>query len=299
MQGFSAENFQRGEAPPGTRTPCPDRKEHTVTTETFTPIVGKKYRLRIDPAAVIPDERMGADEFVGMKISQTSHHWVLFWPMCDGENSRYGWLPTAYLSDSEIESLGEGTDWRGWYVADDMATVLGEYETELDFSAETSEFSRLVAQNDQLKSDLAALGVQVSTLTDLVNSTVAERDAARQQRDRWCEQVREAEVKYDRMIERIQTEGEREAAEHGWCSTYDRIMERLGLEGREREWRVAVRLTWDTYITVTARSADDAENLAGDAELMRNWRPTSPFEGYSHSGVEDLEFEVREVEEND
>jgi hypothetical protein len=257
-------------------------------TETENVVVGKKYRVKVNPGTGFPSERSLDEEHVGVKASDTSTYWCLVWPAVDGDaySDNWGWNPAHYLSDSEVESVGLGTDWRGWYVHDSNVEVLGEYEEPI---APDIDPARRIAQLEAALERERTMSAELST----------ELTRARGQRDRWSEQTREAEVRYEQMIERIQTEGEREAREHGWCGAYDQIMERLGLQGREREWRVAVRLTWDTYVTVSARSADDAENYAEEMELLRNWRPPSPFESYTHDGVQDLEFEVREVEEVD
>jgi hypothetical protein len=64
------------------------------------------------------------------------------------------------------------------------------------------------------------------------------------------------------------------ATEEGFCAEYDRMCERIGIPGRERDWSVPVDVSMTFNVIVRGRSASDAaERIDSEvaAETMQSW----------------------------
>ena len=93
---------------------------------------------------------------------------------------------------------------------------------------------------------------------------------------------------------RLEAEWERAgeiATEENFCSEYDRMCERLGIPGREREWEVCMTVTLEpihVHTTVTARSMEAAqEAIEEDYDIIRD-DVQSAYE--SGGGIESVSF---------
>lgn len=122
---------------------------------------------------------------------------------------------------------------------------------------------------------------RVAELEAQLREVEAERD--RQVREANAARVRAIEA-LDSFKERVQTVGEQYADRHDWCSVYDEMMAELGLPGREREYTVTIRVSYDQEVTVTARSEDEAQESVGEAEERHRWEPSSPLVGIATTG---------------
>jgi len=82
------------------------------------------------------------------------------------------------------------------------------------------------------------------------------------------------------------------ADEHGWCNVIDKALEELGLERAPKEYRAKLTITLDVYGTLA--------NGRRDLPIERAIRDSIAFDDDHASGsVEDFEFEVDDVQEND
>ncbi len=83
--------------------------------------------------------------------------------------------------------------------------------------------------------------------------------------------LREAQSRVQRIVsehdewKRRATVTAHEYAErHDLCQEFDRCMEAIGLEGRERDYTVPVEVNLTVHVNVRAKSADEAEDAATD-----------------------------------
>jgi hypothetical protein len=90
---------------------------------------------------------------------------------------------------------------------------------------------------------------------------------------------------YETFRGRVVEVGEEYARRNNWCSEYDRAMQEIGLPGRERTYYVEVTVTHSFRLPVTATSADDAAEIAGDMS-WRDMRPT--FDDCALYSVDDV-----------
>lgn len=118
-----------------------------------------------------------------------------------------------------------------------------------------------------------ALRRQVETLT-------RERDEARTARDT-------AVTDLASFKETVQTVGLQYAEDNDLCGIFDKCMEELGLEGRERGYDIPVRVDTTITVSVTATSRSKAEDAVTD-ELVRQ------VLGYRYTG---LDWEVEDEED--
>ncbi|MGG1910418.1 hypothetical protein AB1285_26710 [Microbacterium sp. NRRL B-14842] len=76
----------------------------------------------------------------------------------------------------------------------------------------------------------------------------------------------------DDRLAAIWEKGEQIATDEGFCSEYDRLVEAIGGTPRERDFRVtlSVTLTQRVTVSVTARTSDEAEDLAIEAYTVED-----------------------------
>lgn len=113
----------------------------------------------------------------------------------------------------------------------------------------------------------AYAGEMARTQADLVAAEARAADLAltveRQQREIDRLQLPITDAADDRLAA-IWEKGEQIANDEGFCSEYDRLVEAIGGTPRERDFRVtlSVTLTQRVTVSVTARTSDEAEDLA-------------------------------------
>ncbi|WP_299091692.1 hypothetical protein [uncultured Microbacterium sp.] len=118
-------------------------------------------------------------------------------------------------------------------------------------------------------------GEMARTQADLVAAEARAADLAltveRQQReiDRLRLPITDAA---DDRLAAIWEKGEQIANDEGFCSEYDRLVEAIGGTPRERDFRVtlSVTLTQRVTVSVTARTSDEAEDLATEAYTVED-----------------------------
>lgn len=92
----------------------------------------------------------------------------------------------------------------------------------------------------------------------------------------------------DRVVE----VGNNYAETNDWCSTYDEIMEELGLPGRTRSFDVYVRVTASYLVTVDATNYEGAQDTVREQSVSGMWRAAQPFANMSTSPAHDVNFET-------
>lgn len=80
--------------------------------------------------------------------------------------------------------------------------------------------------------------------------------------------LRVVEQEFENFKETVQRVGLDYATRHGWCETYDRMLEEIGLPGRERTYSVEVRAAMAFTVNVEATSEDAARELVNEADLL-------------------------------
>lgn len=79
-----------------------------------------------------------------------------------------------------------------------------------------------------------------------------------------------------------------EANDRDWCEAYDRVIDELNadlvmpLPTRERDYEVQIRVTYETTVTVTARSKDEARERAEEFDVAPHhlYDPEIEFVGF-------------------
>lgn len=92
-----------------------------------------------------------------------------------------------------------------------------------------------------------------------LNDVIADRDLIIEQRDRAQATITDYS---DYRLQQMWEEAGRIADRAGHCSVYDDLVRELGGIPREREYYVTVPVNGYVYVTVTASSEDDAEEIA-------------------------------------
>jgi hypothetical protein len=64
--------------------------------------------------------------------------------------------------------------------------------------------------------------------------------------------------------QRVRARMIQEAEDRDWCEDFDRILDEFGLEPRTRNWRVTFEVTGTVEVTLLAKNAEHAEELAGN-----------------------------------
>jgi hypothetical protein len=87
-----------------------------------------------------------------------------------------------------------------------------------------------------------------------------------------------------------------EADARGWCSDYDKFVEKLNsrltvaLETREREYEVSATYILKVSTKITARDIDDANDQAGELDL-------SDYNCSIRGDYDDIEYQDHDIEE--
>jgi hypothetical protein len=63
--------------------------------------------------------------------------------------------------------------------------------------------------------------------------------------------------------QRVRARMIQEAEDRDWCEDFDRILAEFGLEPRTRNWRVTFEIIGTVEVTLLAKNADHASELAG------------------------------------
>lgn len=184
----------------------------------------------------------------------------------------------------------------------DISRERNEYEARVESLA--AELGGAQAQRNEFEAQLIDLRPQITILREQVTALQRQVTEANESATRSGRHYTEAARELERFKEQVVEVATRYAVENSWCSTVNQALQEMGLEMKPKSYSATLQITVEFTAEMAERRDIPSESWVRDSmqtDAIRRSIANAFAMDSDHAGVSvnDIEFEVTSVEEND